>query len=49
MHLELDITDSGLSYLPGDAVGIYPNNRPSVCIFHEGIATEIAVCGLGCR
>ena len=34
MHLELDIRDSGLSYLPGDALGIYPNNRPGVCPFH---------------
>eukprot|EP00210_Caulerpa_lentillifera_P002610 g2498.t1 len=26
MHLEVDISDSGLSFLPGDALGVYPKN-----------------------
>ncbi len=28
-HLELDLTDSGLDYLPGDALGIIPRNDPA--------------------
>lgn len=28
MHIDIDIEKSGLAYLPGDAVGIYPQNRP---------------------
>jgi sulfite reductase (NADPH) flavoprotein alpha-component len=28
-HLELDLTDSGLDYLPGDALGILPRNAPA--------------------
>ncbi|MEM9480519.1 MAG: assimilatory sulfite reductase (NADPH) flavoprotein subunit [Verrucomicrobiota bacterium] len=27
-HLELSLEDSGLSYLPGDALGVIPENRP---------------------
>ncbi len=28
-HYELGLVDSGLTYTPGDALGIYPQNRPS--------------------
>jgi sulfite reductase (NADPH) flavoprotein alpha-component len=28
-HLELDLTDSGLDYRPGDALGIIPRNHPA--------------------
>lgn len=27
-HLEIDLGDSGLSYEPGDALGVYPENNP---------------------
>ncbi len=27
-HLELSLKDSGLTYLPGDALGVFPLNRP---------------------
>eukprot|EP00798_Chlamydomonas_sp_ICE-L_P023032 gene23032-30226_t len=30
IRIELDLGDSGLTYLPGDALGIYPFNAPSV-------------------
>ncbi|WP_077529430.1 assimilatory sulfite reductase (NADPH) flavoprotein subunit [Vreelandella utahensis] len=29
-HIELSLEDSGLSYRPGDAVGIYPQNNPNL-------------------
>ena len=29
-HLELSLEESGLSYQPGDAVGIYPQNNPQL-------------------
>lgn len=29
-HIELSLEDSGLTYEPGDAVGIYPTNAPEV-------------------
>eukprot|EP00899_Mesostigma_viride_P019348 jgi/Mesvir1/27414/Mv07211-RA.2 len=29
LHLELDVTGSGLTYLPGDAVGVLPENDPA--------------------
>ncbi|XOZ33145.1 assimilatory sulfite reductase (NADPH) flavoprotein subunit [Halomonadaceae bacterium KBTZ08] len=29
-HIELSLEDSGLTYRPGDAVGIYPQNNPSL-------------------
>lgn len=28
-HIEIDLGDSGLSYEPGDALGVYPNNNPA--------------------
>ncbi len=30
VRVELDLGKSGLSYLPGDALGIYPSNEPQV-------------------
>lgn len=29
-HIELSLEDSGLTYRPGDAVGIYPQNNPNL-------------------
>lgn len=29
-HIELSLEDSGLSYRPGDAVGVYPQNNPNL-------------------
>lgn len=29
-RVELDLGDSGLEYVPGDALGIYPQNAPEV-------------------
>ncbi len=29
-HIELDLSDTGLSYVPGDALGIVPRNDPAV-------------------
>ncbi|WP_228719945.1 assimilatory sulfite reductase (NADPH) flavoprotein subunit [Methylococcus geothermalis] len=28
-HIEIDLGDSGLSYEPGDALGVYPKNNPA--------------------
>ena len=28
-HIEIDLSDSGLSYEPGDALGVYPQNNPA--------------------
>lgn len=28
-HIEIDLGDSGLSYEPGDALGVYPRNNPA--------------------
>ena len=30
VRVELDLGDSGLQYIPGDALGIYPTNCPEV-------------------
>lgn len=30
LHIELDIEGSGLSYLPGDSLGVWPQNPPQV-------------------
>ncbi len=30
LHLELDINDSGLNFLPGDALGVMPQNTPEL-------------------
>ncbi len=30
VRMELDLGDSGISYLPGDALGLYPTNQPQV-------------------
>ena len=30
LHIELSLEDSGLTYAPGDALGILPNNRPDL-------------------
>mmetsp|Transcript_42372 Transcript_42372/g.70567 ORF Transcript_42372/g.70567 Transcript_42372/m.70567 type:complete len:655 (-) Transcript_42372:473-2437(-) len=29
IHVELDLTDSGISYVPGDALAVLPSNNPS--------------------
>lgn len=29
--VEFDLGDSGIGFLPGDALGIYPQNCPKVC------------------
>jgi len=29
-HLELDLTDSGLTYAPGDALAVHPRNHPAL-------------------
>jgi sulfite reductase (NADPH) flavoprotein alpha-component len=29
-HIELSLKDSGLSYIPGDALGVVPNNNPNL-------------------
>jgi sulfite reductase (NADPH) flavoprotein alpha-component len=29
-HLEFDLTDSGLDYVPGDSFGLYPTNDPAL-------------------
>ena len=31
-RVEIDLGDSSLEYLPGDALGIYPQNAPEVCM-----------------
>lgn len=30
LHIELSLEDSGLTYAPGDSIGILPNNRPDL-------------------
>ena len=30
MHIELSLKDSGLSYIPGDALGMIPSNDPEL-------------------
>ena len=30
LHIELSLEDSGLTYQPGDSIGILPNNRPDL-------------------
>ena len=30
MHIELSLRDSGLSYIPGDALGMIPSNDPEL-------------------
>lgn len=30
LRVELDLADSGLSYIPGDALGFHPSNDPQV-------------------
>ena len=32
-HIELSLKGSGLSYIPGDALGILPNNDPELVVF----------------
>lgn len=39
-HIELSLEDSGLTYQPGDAVGVYPQNPPQL------VASLIEQCGL---
>lgn len=30
LRVELDLADSGLTYVPGDALGFHPSNDPQV-------------------
>ncbi|KAG2448381.1 hypothetical protein HYH02_006963 [Chlamydomonas schloesseri] len=39
VRMELDLGDSGISYLPGDALGLYPTNQP------QGVEELLRVMG----
>lgn len=39
-RVEFDLGDSGLTYIPGDALGIYPSNCP------EAVSELLSVMGL---
>ena len=52
VRVEIDLGESGLSYIPGDALGVYPHNTAEVgdiCqlrdeISYNDLATITAVC-----
>lgn len=47
VRVEFDIEGSGLTYLPGDALGIYPSNPAQVCT-GCGLQGDIACSFLSC-
>lgn len=40
IRVEIDISGSGLEYLPGDALGIHASNAPEVGVISMGMTSQ---------
>ncbi len=48
-HLELDLGDSGITYEPGDGIGIAPTNDPALVDLLLGFVILLLLVGLALR